>query len=191
MTPPGWDEEEDSWSDEESEESSYSDSYGDKSFGDEEDEFYDDDFVETPSEGGEEDDLETMISEGEALIEEGEYQQALDLFVEAAERFNENPLAIFHVGQTYLMLFGDMVETDQNWKSDDEIVSYKEEAESAFETALSLDEEYYPALNGLGSLALLTGDGAEAVEYWSRSLEIAEDQDEIKEGLKEAKTLLK
>lgn len=189
MVPPEWEDEEDAWN-EELEESEFGDSYGGNPLSDEEDEdddFYEDDFVETPSED-DDNELETLLGEGEALVEEGEFQKAIEIFMDAAERFNEDPLAIFHVGQAYLLLFSEMVETDERWQNNDDLVSYKEEAENAFETALALDEEYYPALNGLGSLYAAMGDVDEAIDYWDRSLDIYDDQPEIAQALREIKS---
>lgn len=189
MVPPGWDEDEENDPFlEEEEESEFSSNYNPTFDEENEEDYYDDEFVDTPSEDEEVDELDALISEGEALIEEGEYQQALELFIEAAERFNDNPLAIFHVGQTYLMLFTDFAEVEAHWEDDDDLVTYKEEAENAFETSLSLDEEYYPSLNGLGALALLTGQTTQAIEYWKQSLEISEEQEDIQQALEEAKS---
>ncbi len=191
MVPPEWEDEEEAWS-EEYEESEFGDSYGGNPLADEEDDdddYYEDDFVETPTED-DDNELETLLGEGEALVEEGEFQKAIEIFTDAAERFNEDPLAIFHVGQAYLLLFSEMVETDDRWQNNDDLVSYKEEAENAFETALSLDENYYPALNGLGSLYASMGELAEGIDYWEKSLDIFDDQPEILEAVQEAKSKL-
>ncbi|MBI5154007.1 tetratricopeptide repeat protein [Candidatus Poribacteria bacterium] len=143
-------------------------------------------YEEESAEEEDEDELEAMIEEGEALIEEGEYASALQLFREAVERFPESPTAQYHVGQTSLMLFTDGVTADENWRDDDELVAYQEEAASAFEAALAMDDEFYPALNGQGALYMLLDNSAAATECWERSLDINPDQVEIQEALESA-----
>ncbi|MDX1972551.1 MAG: tetratricopeptide repeat protein [Candidatus Sumerlaeia bacterium] len=189
MVPPEW-EDSDEWN-EDLEESEYNETYGgDPLHDDEEDDeedYFEDDFVETPSED-DESELDDLIAEGEALLEEGEYHQAIQLFTDAAERFNDDPTAIFHVGYAYMLLFSEMVENDDHWQVNDELVTYRDEAENAFETALSLDEEFYPAMNAYGALFACTGNFREAVSYWERSLDLYDDQPEIAEAVQEARS---
>lgn len=137
-----------------------------------------------------EDELEDLIAEGDTLMEEGEYQQALEIFREAAERFPENPSAVCKVGHAALMLFTDGVEETSNWEDDDDLAAHHEEALGAFETTLSMDEEYVDALNGLGALYMLTDRVEEACEAWERSTQVDPDQDEIIEALEAARTQL-
>lgn len=198
MVPPGWDEDE--------EEGAFLDGLsngyhpgGMDAYDDDEDGFYDgdDDFEEVDEDaevevaGEEDDDLEALIDEGEALIEEGEYEAALELFREASERFPDNPLAAYHVGQTALMMFTDGIDNEPNWKDDDDLVALYEEALGAFDMAISLEDDYYPAYNGLGALHMLTNATRAAVEAWERSLAINADQDEVPTVLKQAKKRLK
>lgn len=192
MTPPGWDDEENEddapWMDgveDELVDEEELEAEDDEFLDDDEDEEFDDDAEEE-----DEDELEPMIEEGEALIEEGEYAEALELFREAAERFPESPLAAFHLGHTALMLFSDGFDenTPDAWKDDDDLESYFEEAMSAFDTALSLDAAYYPALNDQGALHMMTGNIDAAIECLERSLDANEDQDEIAEMVQQAKS---
>lgn len=149
---------------------------------------YDDD--EEVEDDQEEDELQSLIDEGEALIEEGEYGQALELFREASERFPESPLALYHVGQTALMLFTDTMDPDSNWQDDDDLSAFYEEAQSAFESALALDEGFYPALNGQGALFMVVNKPAEAIDCWQRSLDITPDQEDISQAIEEARSSL-
>lgn len=150
-------------------------------------EYDEDDDVEADEE---EDELQSLIDEGEALIEEGEYGSALELFREASERFPESPLALYHVGQTALMLFTDTMDPDSNWQDDDDLTSHYEEAQSAFESALSLDEGFYPALNGQGALFMVVSNPAAAIDCWQRSLDIMPDQEDITQAIDEARSSL-
>ncbi len=187
MTPPGWEEEEEEdspWMEE------YDDDYGDEDLEEDDEDYLDDEYAEyeESEDEEEEDELESLIDEGEALIEEGEYLQALELFREAAERFPDSSLAVFHVGQTALMLFTDGVESTANWEDDDDLMGFYDEAMTAFDSALSLDDEYYPALNGQGAL-LMVGDNIDAaIECWEKSLDIHADQEEIEAALVEARS---
>lgn len=194
MTPPEWEEEDEgsAWidefvddDDEELEAEEDQPVLGE----DEEEEEFDD---EAPEEE-DEDELESLIEEGEALIEEGEYGQALEIFREASERFSDRPIALYHLGQTALMVLSDAIEEDgdhSSWQDDDELVGLYEEALNAFDVALSVDEEFYPALNGQGALYLVVDNRAAAVECWERSLEIEPDQEDISQVLEETKGTL-
>lgn len=188
------------WEDEENEETSLLGEYEDDELEDDEledeDEFFDgDDDVEELDEDYdsdddelEDDDLEALIDEGEALIEEGEYHEALRIFREATERFPESPYAHYHVGQTALMMFSDGLEETSDWEDDDDLSSLNEEAQTAFDSALSLDADFYPALNGQGALFMVLGIQQSAIEYWEKSLSINPDQDDITEAVEEAKS---
>ena len=192
MVPPAWDEEEEddalldglSNGYDNNDIADYGDEDEDDSFEDEDEEEYDDEEVVDE----EEDELEALIDEGEALIEEGEYAAALELFREACDRFPDNPWASYHVGQTALMMFTDGIENEPNWQDDDDLVGLHEEALNAFETAISLDEEYYPALNGLGALYILTRSPKLAVEAWEKSLAANPDQEDIEAALDQARS---
>jgi tetratricopeptide (TPR) repeat protein len=195
MPCPGWD-------DEDREDSGWIDDYEEDDFGEEAEEFGEDDddgeFLDDEAlddDTGEEEagdsELDGLIDEGEALIEEGEYLPALELFREAAERFPDSALALYHVGQTALMLFSDGVEGSANWEDDDELSGYHEEAQSNFEAALAVDEEFYPALNGQGALAMVLDNPKVAVESWEQSLAIEEDQEDIRAALEEARQMLR
>ena len=192
MTPPNWDEamEQDSpWIDE-YEEESYS-SPGSPLIEDEENIYDEEDMEDEEFEDAEaeEDELEALIDEGEALIEEGEYDAAMAQFREAFERFPESEEAACHVGETALMLFTDGIEELANgdWEDDDDLQAYWDEGTGAFEAALGIDEECYPALNGLGAFQLLVGNREQALDYWERSLDINEDQEDITAALEDAK----
>lgn len=191
MVPPGWNEEEEEEWIEDSEEKFADDDLGDDGedmeYLDEDDDDLSDD---AELEDEEEDELEALIDEGEALIEEGRYQEALDVFREAAERYNESAEAIFHVGHTAMLLFSDGAAENSAWKDDDDLASHHEEALGAFEQALALDPEYYPALNGQGTLHFAAGNVQAACEAWEQSLAIESDQDDITEVLDEARAQL-
>jgi tetratricopeptide (TPR) repeat protein len=193
MPPPGWDEEveEDSpWMED------YEDDLADEEeFEEEEDDFEEEEeFVDLEEEDGKEDedadDLESLIDEAEALIEEAEYERALELFREATERFAESAEAAYKLGDTALMLFANGVESSASWEDDDDLAALYEEAINGFETALSIDADDYQSLNGLGTLYMVAGNVAAAVENWERSLELNGDQDEIEAALEEARGLL-
>lgn len=187
MVPRGWEEEAEdaAWTDE------YDDEFEDEEFDDEEEELLEEDeFEDEEPEEEDEDELEALIDEGEALIEEGEYGAALDLFREAAERFPESPLAIYKVGHTALMLFSDGVEETNNWQDDDDLAGFYEEALNAFDAAITLDAEYYPALNGQGALYMVAENIEAALDCWQRSVDISPDQEEILTALEEARRQL-
>jgi tetratricopeptide (TPR) repeat protein len=187
------------WEDEENDETSLLGEYEDDELEDDdledEDEFYDgdddledlEDDYDSDDDDLEDDDLEALIDEGEALIEEGEYTEALRIFREATERFPESPYAHYHVGQTALMMFSDGLEETPDWEDDDDLSSLNEEAQTAFDSALSIDEDFYPALNGQGALFMVLGNHQAAVEYWEKSLSINPDQEDIVEAVEEAK----
>ncbi len=186
MMPPGWEEaeEDDEWL-EESE-----NGFSNDGFKEDQDDYYEDEedlADDSDIESDEEDELEELIDEGEALIEEGLYQEALDTFREAAERYNESAEAVFHVGHTAMLLFSDSATDNPSWEEDDELASLFEEALSAFDTAISLDGEYYPALNGQGTLHYAAGNIKLAFEAWELSLEIEPDQEDIEAVLEEAR----
>ncbi len=187
MIPPGWEEaeEDEEWLDE-SENGLTGGGFeqnDDELFDDEED-FADGDDIQSD----EEDELEELIDEGEALIEEGLYQEALETFREAAERYNESAEAIFHLGHTAMLLFSDGATGNPSWEEDDELTSLFEEALGAFDTALGLDGEYYPALNSQGTLHYAAGNVKAAFEAWELSLDIEPEQEDIAEVLEEART---
>lgn len=195
MLSPGWEEEEGDdvgWIEPVDEEEGFGEDYEsddeEEFYGDEDFEVYDEEDLDDDVEDEEEDsDLDVLINEGEALIEEGEYDEALNLFREALERFPESPLAAYHVGQTTLMMFSDGIGADTVWQDDDELAGYFDESLSAFETALGLDENYYPALNSLGALQMLVDNPKAAIEAWERSLDIDDDQEDIIAALEEAR----
>jgi len=182
MIPREWEEDEEDgpWIDE------YDEDFGDDDgIDDDDDDLEDDD--DDPAED-EEDELEDLIAEGDTLLEEGEYEQALGLFREAAERFPESPLAVCKVGHANLMLFTDGVEETSNWEDDDDLAGWYEEALTAFDAALSIDEEFVDALNGQGALYMLADKGDDAIECWQRSLEIDPDQADIAAALADAQS---
>jgi len=187
MLPPGWEEkeEEEAWYEDSSE-------YGEDSFeGSEDDDFLEGDDPEIADdaelEDDEESELEELIDEGEALIEEGKYEDALNLFREAQERYNESAEAACHVGYAATLIFSAAVVTSASWEDDDELANLFEEAINSFDTSLSLDPEYYPALNGLGSLHMAAGNVESAIECWQASLDADSDQEDIVEQLDEAR----
>ncbi len=187
------------WEDEENEETSLLGEYEDDELEDEdleeEDEFFEGDDLEDledeydsdESELGDDDDLDSLIDEGEALIEEGEYTEALRIFRETTERFPESPYAHYHVGQTALMMFSDGLEETPAWEDDDDLSSLNEEAQNAFDSALTIDSDFYPALNGQGALYMVLGAHQSAIECWEKSLLINPDQEDIVEAIEEAR----
>ncbi len=190
------------WEDEENDETSLLGEYEDDELEEEEEFEEDDEFFEGEDdledlededyESGEDnelgdDELEALIDEGEALIEEGEYQEALVIFREATERFPESSYAHYHVGQTALMMFTDGLEETPMWQDDDDLSGFYEEAQNAFDAALTLDAEFYPALNGQGALFMVVNNLQAAIECWEKSLSINEEQEDILEAVAEAK----
>ena len=187
MMPPDWAEEEEEeaaeW------EENYDAGFEDDEY-DEEEDFLDDEYGledEEADDDGESDDLDDMIEEGNTLVEEGEYEAALTIFREAAERFPESPEAVFRVGHAALLLFTDGVEETLNWRDDDDVSAAYEEALNAFENALSIDAEHTQALNSQGALYMVAENPKLAIECWERSIELDPEQDEIEAAIAQAR----
>ncbi|MEQ8819845.1 MAG: tetratricopeptide repeat protein [Sumerlaeia bacterium] len=138
----------------------------------------------------EEDDLTTLIEEGESLIESSDYAEAMEHFQDLAERYSDEPVILYNLGQAALMLFTEGMDDNEghgSWEDDADLVALYEEAMNAFDAALAIDEEHVPSLNGQGALFMVADNVDAAIECWERSLELDPEQEDIAEALEEAK----
>jgi tetratricopeptide (TPR) repeat protein len=128
-------------------------------------------------------DIESMIDEGETLSENGNFEEAINVFTSVVEHFPESPLGYYNLGVAHFLKLREEIENSELWEDLVDEEGHYEEAVTCFEQALELQEDYVPALNNLATAYAMRGKYQEAIELWERSLEIDPDQSEIRQDL--------
>lgn len=128
-------------------------------------------------------DIESMIDEGETYSENGNFDEAINVFSAVVEHFPESPLGYYNLGVAHFLKLREEIETSELWEDFVDEEGHYEEAVNSFEQALELQEDFVPALNNLATAYAMRGKFQEAIELWERSLEIDPDQPEIRQDL--------
>lgn len=128
-------------------------------------------------------DIESMIEEGETYSENGNFEEAINVFSAVVEHFPESPLGYYNLGVAHFLKLREDIENSEFWEDFVDEEGHYEEAVNCFEQALELQEDYVPALNNLATAYAMRGKFQEAIELWERSLEIDPDQPEIRQDL--------
>jgi Flp pilus assembly protein TadD len=132
-------------------------------------------------------DLDSVVEEGEEMIEGGEYSKAIEHFTRATEVFPESATAHFSLGVACYSQLRELMAEQEIWTDEAKCVEVYEQAISALEEALALEPDHKEALNLLGTLFQIRGNDEGAVNCWSKSLEIDGDQETVAADLAEAR----
>ncbi len=168
---------------------------------DEEEEFFEDDEDEDEDgdeldddedegEGNEFADLDSVVEEGEELIESGEYAKAIELLQGGLEVFPEEVSLHFLLGLASLESLKEDIDTSELWEDDSDMVEMYEQAVASFEEALNLDPEHVGSLNALGMLYALRGNHESAINCWEKSLEVEPDQSTVNDDIRASRKKL-
>lgn len=130
-------------------------------------------------------DLPSILEEGLNLAESGDLDEAIEILGEAVDRFPESPLSHYNLGVAHFMKMKEDLEHTEMWEDYHDEEGHYEEAVSAFEHALEIDENFVGALNNLATLYALRDRGEDAIELWERSLQVESDQPEIRADLED------
>lgn len=137
-----------------------------------------------------ESELTPIIEQANELIEDSEFRKAVRLWRRSMDRFADEPEAWYHFGRACFRLLADDITHEAMWENDADNLGIHEEALSALEEAVSMDEEHADAWNLIGSLHALRRNYRSAAEAWERSLEIRPNQRQVKRDLADAKAEL-
>lgn len=143
----------------------------------------DDDEEEDVDEG--DDDLSELIEITEELVETGEAKKAIRLWRRSIDRFADEPLAFYHQGLAAQRYLEEELGGRKLTGADTDLLPFYDLAVSAFEEVVSMEPENTDALNALGHLHATRGRAKMAREAWEKSLEIKEDQDDIRAELED------
>jgi tetratricopeptide (TPR) repeat protein len=155
---------------------------------DDDEEYWDEDPLEDEDEE-EEDDVEdhtAIVEQADELADVGEFRKAIRLWRRSIERFSDEPEAQFAYGRTVFRLLEEEIVTEKWWVSDAELVSLYEECLAALEEAVSIDDQFLPSWNLMGTLFALRQNYESAISCWQKSLEIDDDQPQVRIDLEEA-----
>lgn len=135
-------------------------------------------------------DVDTVVEEGEEMIDAGEYDKAIAHYSRAIEVFPDNALVHYGLGfAAFSKLREDAAELEL-WEDDADMVELYEQAMAGFDEAIELNPEHTPSLNLMGALYRLRENYDMAINTWERSLDIDPDQDEVEKDIKEAQKKL-
>ena len=148
----------------------------------EEDEEYADD-----DEGNEFTDLDSVVEEGEELLEAGEYAKAIELLAGGIEAFADAPQLYYLLGLASTEALKEDMAHNELWEKDSDLVEMYEQAVSAFEEALNLEAEHLGSLNALGTLYALRGNYESAINCWEKSIEVEPDQQPVLDDIRMAR----
>ena len=126
------------------------------------------------------DSLDDYLSVGQEVAREGRLDEAIDVMREANSRFPESATGSYNLGVALFLRLKqdkDRLELWENLADDENLVS---EAITALEGAVAADPKFVAAYNNLGKLYALRGRSEEAFRAWEKSLEIDENQPEVK-----------
>lgn len=156
--------------------------------------FSDGEYSEDDEAGGEDeegdDDLEALIELGEELAESGELRRALRLWRKAVDRFPEEQEVWFRLGQACFRVIEDESSHHDIWEDDAELQGLHEEALTALDESITIDDRHHHSWNLLGALYMLRKNPQSAVECWEKSLQIKSGQKQVKQDLEEARAEL-
>ncbi|WP_028972788.1 tetratricopeptide repeat protein [Spirochaeta cellobiosiphila] len=132
--------------------------------------------------------LEQMMHEASYLVQQGDFRKALKSLQKAQSEWPMEPLVYFNQGMVYyfkkkykmalkkfnesISLGGADPDLFNQWGLCLDHLNRRKEAREAYLTALSLDEQYWKALNNLGVLAFLEEDYPQAIEYFNQTLSL-------------------
>jgi len=145
---------------------------------DEDEEYADDD------EGNEFADLDSVVEEGEELLEAGEYAKAIELLAGGIEAFADAPQLYYLLGLASTEALKEDMAHNELWEKDTDLVEMYEQAVSAFEEALNLEPEHLGSLNALGTLYALRGNHESAINCWEKSIEVEPDQQPVLDDIR-------
>lgn len=125
--------------------------------------------------------LELGIAYGELRM----LEKAAEHLEKAAELAPERADIHYNLGVIYSMAMMQDMEVEDLWESHADEDELYHLAEQAYLRALELDPELVQAYNNLGTLYSLWGRSEDAVRYWTKSLELDPDQQDIREAIAE------
>jgi tetratricopeptide (TPR) repeat protein len=132
-------------------------------------------------------DVESVIEEGEELLDAGEFQEAVEHFEQGIEAFPEKPQIHYLHGVASLELLRELMVEEDDWTDVPELLELHEQALSAFDEALALNPDYTEALNRMGDVYDMVGSHEAAINCWEKSLELDPDQSEVVKDIRAAR----
>lgn len=150
----------------------------------------DGDEEEGDEEAGGDEELDSLIERTDELAQEGEYRKAVKLWRQNMDRFSEFPRAYYHHALACFRYLEAEISIHSMWESDAKLIGLHEEAATALEESVELDDEQIDAWNLLGALHALREDHRSAAICWERSLELSPNQKQVKSDLAAAKAKL-
>lgn len=130
--------------------------------------------------------LNDFLEKAEQAATDENYEEAVEILENAAEKFPESVLAHYNLGVVYYMRLKEDLDHVEVWEDYSDEEGYYEEAVSEFQQTIDLDPDFVPALNNLGRLYALREMWEEAIEQWEHSLEVQPNQPEIEDSIKTA-----
>lgn len=131
--------------------------------------------------------LDELLDRAERLLEEGHFDEAVEVLRESIERFPESPLPRHDLSVVYFTRLRRKYEHLEVWEELAEDEAFFEAAVREAETALEIDGDFVPARNNLATLFALRGWWADAARHWEMSLTLQPDQSQARLDLVEAR----
>jgi tetratricopeptide (TPR) repeat protein len=135
--------------------------------------------------------LQELIDEAEDLAEQGELKKSLRLWRRNMDRYSDEPIAYYHLALATFRLLNEELMTSGAWDSTAELAVLHEEAITALDECLAMNKKFVAAWNLLGALHMMREEYKDAVKAWEASLELDEDQDEVRSDLEEARKYIR
>lgn len=129
------------------------------------------------------DTLDDYIATSEKIGQDGRLEEAVDVMREGARRFPESARAHQALGLALLLALKADIAVKELWEFMADEEELAEEAHEAFQAAIGRDPELWDAYANLGTLLVMRGRTAKAVEVWEKSLELNPDQPDVKGDL--------
>jgi len=129
------------------------------------------------------DNRDLLVELGIAYAENQQYKEALATFEKALKLYPEDAVIHYDLGFLYKLMALRDLEKLELWEdaTDDELLV--ENAMYYFRKALELNPDYVSAMNNLAALHAIREEFDDAIRLWRQSLEIDEDQPDVKTDL--------